>query len=375
MPMHNWARVKSGIYHNFHFRWIAAIMDRLNAGLLPAGYFAMAEQIIGQPESDVVALETFAAAPPRPGSEGGVATMPVRSQTRFVVQYAPETQCYARKTHRVVVRHELGKVVAVVEVVSPGNKDRQHSLRTFVDKCVDLLDQQVNLLIIDPFPPGAYDVGGIHQVISAVYADKPFELPADKPLTFVAYQVSPLLTAYVEPIAVGDPLPNMPLFSVTTRAPTCRWKRRIKPPGGAAPRDSSLAGPSRLIISTRRRVKHKTTNRREHRPPEPRRGVFRRWSACARSGRQLRAIALRNASRSGQEAANRTRPFSCFSSSIDSISSTRSRGTSPNRASRNVTMCWLSCPLSVSRVFSITISSRNGTSSMTFFTSQNRQQT
>jgi len=212
MPMHNWARVKSGIYHNFHFRWIAAIMDRLNAGLLPAGYFAMAEQIIGQPESDVVALETFAAAPPRPDGEGSVATVPVRSQTRFVVQYAPETQRYARKTHRVVVRHELGKVVAVVEVVSPGNKDRQHSLRTFVDKCVDLLDQQVNLLIIDPFPPGAHDVGGIHQVISAVYADEPFELPADKPLTFVAYQVSPLLTAYVEPIAVGDPLPNMPLF-------------------------------------------------------------------------------------------------------------------------------------------------------------------
>ncbi len=212
MPMHDWARVKSGIYHNFHFRWIAAIMDRLNAGLLPAGYFAMAEQIIGQPETDVVALETFAAATPCRGGEGGVTTVPVRSQTRFVVQYPPETQRYARKTHRVVVRHELGRVVAVVEVVSPGNKDRQHSLRTFVDKCVDLLDQQVNLLIIDPFPPGAHDVGGIHQVISAVYSDEPFELPADKRLTLVAYQVSPLLTAYVEPIAVGDPLPEMPLF-------------------------------------------------------------------------------------------------------------------------------------------------------------------
>lgn len=212
MPMRNWARVKSGVYHKFHFRWIAAIMDRLNAGLLPAGYFAMAEQIIGQPETDVVALDSFAAGTPRRGGDGGVATMPVRVRTRFVVQYPPETQRYARKTHRVVVRHELGKVVAVVELVSPGNKDRQHSLRTFVEKCVDRLDQQVNLLIIDPFPPGAHDVGGIHQAISAVYSDEPFELPPDKPLTFVAYQVSPLLTAYVEPIAVGDPLPDMPLF-------------------------------------------------------------------------------------------------------------------------------------------------------------------
>lgn len=70
----------------------------------------------------------------------------------------------------------------------------------------------MNLLIIDPFPPGAHDAGGIHQLISCVYSDEPFELPADKPLTLVAYQVSPLLTAYVEPIAVGDPLPDMPLF-------------------------------------------------------------------------------------------------------------------------------------------------------------------
>ncbi len=212
MPMHDWARVKPGIYHNFHFRWIAAIMDRLNAGLLPSGYFAMAEQIIGQPETDVVALETFAPAPPRLDGDGGVATLPIRSQTRFVLKYPPEKQRYVRRTHRVVVRHELGNVVAVVEIMSPGNKDRHHSLRTFVDKCVDLLDQQVNLLIIDPFPPGVYDADGIHQAISAVYSDVPFKLPADKPLTFVAYQVSPLLTAYVEPLAVGDPLPEMPLF-------------------------------------------------------------------------------------------------------------------------------------------------------------------
>jgi hypothetical protein len=28
----------------------------------------------------------------------------------------------------------------------------------------------------------------------------------------VSYQVDPILTAYVEPIAVGNPLPDMPLF-------------------------------------------------------------------------------------------------------------------------------------------------------------------
>jgi len=37
MPMHNWTKVPPGTYHNFHYRWIAAIMDQLNAGLLPQG--------------------------------------------------------------------------------------------------------------------------------------------------------------------------------------------------------------------------------------------------------------------------------------------------------------------------------------------------
>ena len=37
-------------------------------------------------------------------------------------------------------------------------------------------------------------------------------MPADKPLTLAAYQVAPIRTSYVEPIAVGDPLHEMPLF-------------------------------------------------------------------------------------------------------------------------------------------------------------------
>ena len=35
MPVHDWARVIPGIFHDFHQRWIGAIRDHLNAGLLP----------------------------------------------------------------------------------------------------------------------------------------------------------------------------------------------------------------------------------------------------------------------------------------------------------------------------------------------------
>lgn len=35
MPVHDWTRVEAGIFHAFHHRWISAISDALNEGILP----------------------------------------------------------------------------------------------------------------------------------------------------------------------------------------------------------------------------------------------------------------------------------------------------------------------------------------------------
>lgn len=211
MPMHDWSQVQAGIYHNFHYRWIAAIMDRLNAGLLPKGMIAMAEQIIGGPEPDVVTLQQNDIRFPSPvGGSTMLAEAPPRPKTQFVIPV--DVERYAAKANRVVVRHSLGKVVAVVELVSPGNKDSRHALRSFVEKTVDLLYDNINLLVIDPFPPGPRDPQGIHKAIWDEITDEPFELPADQQLTLAAYQAAPIKTAYIEPFAVGQPIPDMPLF-------------------------------------------------------------------------------------------------------------------------------------------------------------------
>lgn len=37
MPMHDWNVVEPTIYHHFHQRWSVAIVDALNAGILPPG--------------------------------------------------------------------------------------------------------------------------------------------------------------------------------------------------------------------------------------------------------------------------------------------------------------------------------------------------
>ncbi|MFM7059348.1 MAG: hypothetical protein ACKO2P_20740 [Planctomycetota bacterium] len=76
-------------------------------------------------------------------------------------------------------------IAAVIELVSPGNQDSRHALRSFVEKAVDLLHEHVNLLVIDPFPPGHRDPQGIHQAIWDQIADNAFALPDDRPLTLV----------------------------------------------------------------------------------------------------------------------------------------------------------------------------------------------
>lgn len=211
MPMHDWTKVRSGTYHNFHYRWVASIMDRLNAGILPSGFFAMAEQIIGGPAPDVVTLNRN---PDFPGNAtpGVVSLAEPKAKPRTSIVMTADVERYAEKANRIVIRHELGKVLAVIEIVSPGNKDSAHALRTFVEKTVELLFEGINLLVVDPFPPGPRDPQGIHALIWSEITEHSFELPTGLPLTIVSYQTEPTKTAYVEPISVGAALPTMPLF-------------------------------------------------------------------------------------------------------------------------------------------------------------------
>src|SRR5687768_18522128 len=54
------------------------------------------------------------------------------------------------------------RIVAMVEIVSPGNKSNRHALTAFVDKACELLEHRIHLLIVDPFPPTPRDPHGVH---------------------------------------------------------------------------------------------------------------------------------------------------------------------------------------------------------------------
>ena len=211
MPIHDWTRVEAGTFHAFHYFWIAALCHRLNKGCLPRGFFALPEQRVPSPELDILALETRTkskAGMKKRGSATAVIDTPPR--TRIVERTEPER--YAKKADRIVVRHAEGRVVAFIEIVSPGNKGSRQALRAFVEKTTQLLEQGIHLLVVDLFPPGKRDPQGIHRAIWEEIHDTHFKLPAGKPLTLAAYAAGSTMTAYVEPVAVGDVMPDMPLF-------------------------------------------------------------------------------------------------------------------------------------------------------------------
>jgi hypothetical protein len=209
MPIHDWTRVDAGLFHHFHHQWTMELSNALNRGHLPSGYFALAEQFVGGPIPDVITLQRRDARDMR-DTGGSVVVTQAPPRARFVTSV--ETDLYARKANRIVIKHRHGQVVAVLEIVSPGNKSGGHALRTFVEKAYELLQNGIHLLVVDLFPPSPRDPQGIHKAIWDEIADEPFELPLDQPLTVAAYFAGEPKTAYVEPVAVGDPLPGLPIF-------------------------------------------------------------------------------------------------------------------------------------------------------------------
>ncbi len=239
MPIHDWTRVRSNRFHDFHQGWTIAIRNALNGGILPAGYFAMAEQITGGPEPDVVALEVEPNTTRPLDRAVGIAIEEKSPKTRFETRSDAST--YARMANRITVRHPDGNVVAVIEIVSPGNKDSRHALKMFTRKAVQLLFAGIHLLIVDLFPPSKRDPQGIHKAIWDRIRDEDFSLPNDKPLTLATYVAENGIRALVEPVAVGDSLPDMPIFLAADRYVPCPLEATYQTTWNVFPKE--LKGP------------------------------------------------------------------------------------------------------------------------------------
>jgi hypothetical protein len=215
MPLHDWTRVEAGVFHDFHTVWIAAIRTALNDGLLPEGFYALAEQHTGFGITDVLTLH---------GGPGTAGTMPSSSDTggTAVAEAPPKTRrrhtvqgSLSARRRSLAVRHVSGhRLVALIEIVSPTNKDRPLNVEQFARKAMDAMDAGVHVLLVDLFAPGPHDPGGMHGVIVQRLEDSDtiYNVPADEPATLASYASGHAVEIHIEHAAFGAPLPEMPLF-------------------------------------------------------------------------------------------------------------------------------------------------------------------
>ncbi len=212
MPVHDWTRVSDGTFHDFHYSWVLEIKRALKRGLLPAGYYVMAEQFggdLGAP--DVLTLQTGMGSDPS-GALPGTATLtdsPPVVQTRATIA----RDFYARTQRTLVIRHTSDdRIVAMIGILSRGNKSSRNAMQAFLDKAVAALDSGINLLLIDVHPPGPRDPQGMHGAILSEISPEDYQLDRARPLTAASYTGGAVVDAFVEHYAVGDPLSEMPLF-------------------------------------------------------------------------------------------------------------------------------------------------------------------
>ncbi len=199
-------------WEGFHHSWATFIAQQLNEGVLPPDYFAEAEISFGpELEIDVASLEVIG--PDATGVSGATAVWsPPRPQITAKVDFAYLDSCEIR------VYQDVGgaDLRAAIELVSPSNKDRAGSRRTFAAKCAGYLKHGVGLVIVDIVTART---ANLHQELFEVLEAKTRRPAWQSPTGLYAvgyraatFRKSPRVQAWPKPLRLGEPLPVMPLW-------------------------------------------------------------------------------------------------------------------------------------------------------------------
>jgi hypothetical protein len=218
MPVHDWTRVSAGTFHAFHNSWITHLQESLNGGVLPEDYYALGEQRSGDIGPDLLTLHTQGDCGDwRPTWQDNDSGMIAVAERPPKVSMAPEAVTdaafYLAKRRSIAIYHCTGdRIVALIEILSPGNKHSERTVNNFLDKAAAALREGYHLLVVDLFPPGRHDPHGIHGLMWEYINDEVWQAPGELPLTLASYCAKSPIAAYVEPLCAGRTLPDMPLF-------------------------------------------------------------------------------------------------------------------------------------------------------------------
>src|SRR5690348_12706618 len=201
-------------WESFHGQWAAAIADSLNQHLLPKDYFAEMQVHVGsRVEVDLATLHDQRHSAQETTGNGGVATLVARP-------WAPPAPAmsfaaiFPDSLEVLVYSTETGAtVVAAVELVSPGNKDRAEFRTGFVAKCASYLQQGIGLIIVDIVTNRS---GNMHnELVKLLSVGDQFRIPNDD-LYAVGYRPirrpnDERIDVWPAALGIGKPLPLLPL--------------------------------------------------------------------------------------------------------------------------------------------------------------------
>ncbi len=202
-------------WDSFHSTWATRIADALNDQWLSPEYIAAEHTHAGSSlEIDVAAFERPSGRPAPPQNGPPVATVARPTWTPPAVTRTMPAVFPDSFEVRVFSTPGGLTLVAAVELVSPGNKDRADKRTAFAAKCASYLHQGVAVIVVDIVTNRRANLH--NETMRLMDAADEFHLPADVELYAVAYrpvlrQERPEIDLWTAPVAVGQPLPTLPL--------------------------------------------------------------------------------------------------------------------------------------------------------------------
>ncbi len=200
-------------WESFHSSWATRLADALTERWLPPNYIAEEHAHLGP--SVEIDVATFARASSTAGEGGGaVATAGPKvwappAADGVLPAVFPDTF-----EVRVLSTDTGPRLVAAIELISPGNKDRAAQRRAFATKCASYLVQGISVIIVDIVTNRRANLH--NEVLQLMGADEALQLPPEASLYAVAYR--PLrrgngdeIDVWRRPLALGEALPTLPL--------------------------------------------------------------------------------------------------------------------------------------------------------------------
>jgi Protein of unknown function (DUF4058) len=201
-------------WESFHSSWATRLADALTEHWLPPNYIAEENAHFGPSiEIDVATFEREVAVP---GADAGGAIATIGPKVWAPPAADGVLPAVFPDTFEIrVLSTDTGpKVVAAIELISPGNKDRPAERRAFATKCASYLYEGVSVIIVDVVTNRRANLH--NEILQFMEVDADLRLPPESNLYAVAYRPirrseGDQIDVWRSALALGSALPTLPL--------------------------------------------------------------------------------------------------------------------------------------------------------------------